>query len=187
MIGSVISSYRFLDFVFFGGDIGRIKVLDLSTGKLLPGWLQTSPRFIYSLHVCVKSYKEIYLAVSGGNNNYSKNNTDLFNVTVLFSKISATLRKYLPKYSSNHEDTILPPPSTDKSQKKKIQKLTKKRDSYKADLDQMDSTNNDLKNNLDQLYRKIEKLKETNQPQNTQSKTNYTVTNTGMNFHFENG
>ena len=58
-IGEITSSHRFLQFVFFGGDQSKIKVLDLSTDELLPGWLQTSPRFIYSLQVCVKRPNEI--------------------------------------------------------------------------------------------------------------------------------
>ena len=185
-IGEITSSHRFLDFVFFEGK-SRIKVLDLSTGELLPGCSQTSIGLINSLHVCVKSPNEIYLAVSGRNDNYSKNNTDLFDVIRLFPKKSVILRKYFSEKSINKIQSILPQPRIIKSQKKKIQKLTKKRDSYKADLDQMHSTNNDLKNNHDQLHRKIEKLKETNQPQNTQSKINYTVTITQRNFRFKNG
>ena len=48
-IGWIRSSHRFLHFVFFGGDQSKIKVLDLSTDKLLPGCLETSIKDIYSL------------------------------------------------------------------------------------------------------------------------------------------
>ena len=172
-IGRIMSSHRFLHFVFFGGDIGRIKVLDLSTGELLPGWLQTSPRFIYSLHVCVKSHKEIYLAVSGGNDNYFTNNTDLFNVTDLFLNNQVILRKYLQKYSSNYENKILPQPTTLKSQLDTSQNLRKEKDSNKAELNQMHSKYNHLIEIYDKIHKnnKNKKLPQAHQTQRTQLHT----------------
>ena len=41
-IGLISSSHRFEHLVFFGGFASQIKVLDLSTGELLPGCLETS-------------------------------------------------------------------------------------------------------------------------------------------------
>ena len=43
-IGCIISSHRFMHFVFFGGSNSKIKVLDLSRGELLTGHLETSIR-----------------------------------------------------------------------------------------------------------------------------------------------
>ena len=85
-IGEIISSHRFLDFFFFGGGSGIIRVLDLSTDKLLPGHLKTSIGCIYSLQVCVKSCNEIYLTVSGSITDYSDNKTDLFDLTDFLQK-----------------------------------------------------------------------------------------------------
>ena len=84
-IGCISSSHRFMHFVFFGGDQGKIRILDLSTGELLPVHLETSIGWICSLQVCVKSKDEIYLAVSGCDNDYSNDKTDLFDLTDLLS------------------------------------------------------------------------------------------------------
>ena len=94
-IGQIFSSHRFLRFVFFGGNWGRISVLDLSTGKLLPGHLETSMEWIYSLQVCVKSKDEIYLAVSGKYPEYCEDKTDLFDLTDLLIVDSMIHQKYL--------------------------------------------------------------------------------------------
>ena len=94
-IGEIISCHRFLHFVFFGGSTSKIRVMDLSRNKLLPGHLQTSIGWICSFQVCVKSPKEIYLAVSGSITYYSKNKIDLFDVTGLFQNDSVILQKYL--------------------------------------------------------------------------------------------
>ena len=94
-IGSIISSHRFLDFVFLGGSNSKIKVLDLSTGKLLPGHLETAIGYIYSLQVCVKSPNHIYLTVSGYYPDYSDKKTDLFDLTDLLNVDSVILQKYL--------------------------------------------------------------------------------------------
>ena len=83
-IGEIFSSHRFLQFVFFGGDQSKIRVLDLSTGELLQGHLETSIESIRSLQLCVKSPNEIYLSVSGSDNDYSDDKTDLFDVSALF-------------------------------------------------------------------------------------------------------
>ena len=94
-IGEISSSHRFLDFVFFGGTKKKIRVLDLSTNKLLPGHLQTSIGVICSLNVCVKSEDKIYLTVSGIYSNYSDNKTDLFDLTDLLQVDPVILQKYL--------------------------------------------------------------------------------------------
>ena len=50
----ISSSHRFMNFVFFGGYNTKIKVLDLSSGELFPGYLETSIRCVYSLGLCEK-------------------------------------------------------------------------------------------------------------------------------------
>ena len=176
-IGVITSSHRFLQFVFFGGSKFRIKVLDLQTSELLPGWLQTSIDLINSLQVCVKRPKEIYLAVSGSFPDYSKNNTDLFDVTGLFPKNSAILRKYFSKNSSNHEDTILPEPTTLEYQQDTTQNLTQERDSNKAKYTEMHSKNNDIREKNDQVHKKNKKkdkkLHEAYETKSTQLHTKY--------------
>ena len=94
-IGSIYSFHKFMHFVFFGGTKSSIKVLDLSTGELLPGHLETSIRWIYSLQVCVKSNNQIYLTVSGDYSDYSRDMTDLFDLTDLFEVDSVFLQKYI--------------------------------------------------------------------------------------------
>ena len=105
-IGWIISSHRFLQFVFFGGSEKKIKVLDLSTDQLLPGNLDTSIEYIYSLKVCVKSLKEIYLAVSGAGFDYSDDKTDLFEVSSLLPNDTVNLRKFFSSYSIDKIKTI---------------------------------------------------------------------------------
>ena len=126
-IDRMTSSHRFLHFVFFGGDRGRIRVLDLSTGKLLLGSLETSIWHIYSLQVCVKKIDQIYLAVSGRYPNYSDDKTDIFDVRGLFTNNQVTLQNYLSKNSMDEIDT-LEQTSTSKFQKDKTQKLKQVRD-----------------------------------------------------------
>ena len=94
-IGYIISSYRFKHFVFFGGILNRIIVLDLSTGELLPRHLETAIGCICSLQVCVMNHNKIYLAVSGTSYNYSGDKTDLFDVTDLLQVDPVFLQKYL--------------------------------------------------------------------------------------------
>ena len=94
-VNEICSSHKFLDFIFFGGYGGRIKVLDLSTGELLPGHLETSIKFVLSFQVCVKSPSQIYLAVSGEVADYSEDKTDLFDISALISNNPGILEKYL--------------------------------------------------------------------------------------------
>ena len=128
-IGEIFSSHRFLHFVFFGGSWGKIRVLDLSTGELLPGHLQTSMEWIYSLQVCVKNQDQIYLALSGFISKNSEDKTELFDITGLLPKDPIILQKLFLEYSIDCEGTILPHLSTDKSQEETMQKLTKERNS----------------------------------------------------------
>ena len=94
-IGCLYSSYRFMNFVFFGGYERKIRVLDLSTGDLLPGHLKTAIWYIYSLQVCVNNNDKIYLTVSGGITDYSDYETDLLDLTDLIQVDSVILHKYL--------------------------------------------------------------------------------------------
>lgn len=94
-IGEISCSRRFMNFVFFGGFEAKIKVLDLSTGELLPGQLETSIEWIYSLQVCVKNQDNIYLAVSGTSYNYSGDKTDLFDLADFLSKDLIILDEYV--------------------------------------------------------------------------------------------
>ena len=129
-IGRITSSYRFLDFVFFGGSWGRIRVLDLSTDELFSGDLDTSINRIFSLQVCVKSHKEIYLTVFGRCPEYSDDKTDLFDVSGLLRNDPVILQKYLSEHSINHEEAILYQPRSIKSKQDTTQNLTKEKDSY---------------------------------------------------------
>ena len=136
-IGWITSSHRFLDLVFFGGNKRKIRVLDLSTGDLLAGSLETSIKRVYFLQVCVRSYDEIYLTVSGERPNYSKDKTDLFDVSGLLPNDPVVFQKFLSDYSIDQINTILEQSSTIKSQEKTIKKLTNKYQKYKAKFKEM--------------------------------------------------
>ena len=170
--GSIFSSHRFLHFVFFGDILSNIRVLDLSTGDFLPGRLETSIGSIYSIQVCVKSHDEIYLAVFGSGSYYSKDYTDLFDVSGLLLKSPVVLRKYLSEYLFDENDTILEQRSTIKSQEEKIQRILQERDSYKVKYNKMLSKYNDLREKNDQLQnknkKKLKKLPEAYETQRTQ-------------------
>ena len=157
-IGSICSSHRFINFVFFGGDDSRIKVLDLSTGEFLPGYIQTSIKEILSLQVCVKSPKQIYLAVSGEHSDYSEDKTDLFNLSGFLKNDPVIQRKFVFEYPNFI--TFFTQKSSIKSHKDKIRKLTEERDEYKAKFTQMQSKYNDLKEKYDKVLKKKDKLTE---------------------------
>ena len=153
-IGLIRSSHRFLDFVFFGGDQGKIRVLDLSTDKLLPWCQETSIGWICSLQVCLKSHEEIYLAVSGWNTNYSDDKTDLFDLSALLLEDPVSLRKLYSKYSKNQNQIILEQRSIIKSLEEKIQNMTKVFQKINAKNIELQSEYNDLKEREDHLKKK---------------------------------
>ena len=169
----MISSHRFLDFVFFGGIEYKIRVLDLSTGKLLPGHLETSIRVICSLQVFVKSPNEIYLAVSGLHPNYSDDKTDLFDVSGLFPNDPHIFQRLYSEYSVNKFETILPQPSTVKSMEEIIQKMTQERDSYKNKFTEIQFKYYGLKEKHDQLHIQNKKLTQKPKTPKKESKTKY--------------
>jgi len=146
-----------LHFAFFGGNDSKIRVLDLSTCELLPGHLETSIKYIRSLQVCVKSNNQIYLAVSGCEPVYSKDKTYLFDLTNLLPNNLVIFQILNLEYLINDEETVLPQPSTVKSQAGKIKKLIQERDWYKAKFIEIRSKYNDLKERLDLLYKKKNK------------------------------
>ena len=106
-IGRIRSSHRIFHFVFFGGDESKIRVLYLSTGQLLPGHLETSIKEICSLQVRVKSHKQICLAVSGEEPDYSDDKTDLFDLSGLLPNNPVTFQKLHSENSINYNQTFL--------------------------------------------------------------------------------
>ena len=144
-IDLIYSSQRFLHLVFFGGNESQIKVLDLSTSKLLPGRLETAIEYIYSIQVCVISHNQIYLAVFGTDTHYSDDKTDLFEVSGLLLNSPVVIKNYLFEFLFDEYDTFRDLRSTIKSQKETIHRLTQKRDSYKDELKEMLTKYNDLK------------------------------------------
>ena len=158
-IGSIYSSARFMQFVFFGGNKGKIGVLDLSTGKLIPMDIETSIKDIYSLQVCVKSCNEIYLAVSGEYPDYSQDKTDLFDLSGLLGNDPIILRKFASEYLNN--ETSLNQNRSIMSKSYMIRKLTRERDEYKAKFNKMESKYNDLKVKYDNVLKEKEKMVKT--------------------------
>ena len=158
-IGEITSSHRFLHFIFFGGSDGKIRVLDMSTCEFLPGHIDTSISKIISLQVCVKTQKEIYMAVSGEKPDYSNDKTDLFDISGLLSKDPVMLRKFLSNYPINRKKTNSKLQSKMKSQADSIKKLTQERDSYKVKLNEMTLKYNKLKKKYDELRNKNKDIK----------------------------
>ena len=158
-IDIITSSHRFLDFVFFGGIRGKIKVLDISTGKLLSGHIDTSIIIILSLQVCVKNPKQIYLAVSGTQTNYSNDKTDLFDITDFLQKDLVILQKNLSQNSKYQTQNIPDQQSITKSQIDTIKKLTKKYQKYKTMYSHIKQKYDDLKDKHDTLRNKNKIIK----------------------------
>ena len=155
-IESICSSARFMQFVFFGGSKGKVRVLDLSTGELLPGHIQTSIKYILSLQVCVKSATEIFLAVSGVNSDYSDDKTDLFDLSGLLRNDPATLRKFASEYLNN--ETFTNQQSFIESKADEIRKLTKEKDFYKEKFTEMQSKYNYLKEKYNNILKEKEEM-----------------------------
>ena len=158
-IGQITSCHRLLHFVFFGGDKGKIRVLDLSSGELLQGHLETSISSIYSLQVCVKNEREVYLAVSGSRPNYSNDKSDLFDITDFLPKNSVIVPKLYSKNLNNPDEKILKKQSNVKSEAEIIKNLTQERDSYEAKYNEIQSKYDDLKEKFDNLFKQKTDLK----------------------------
>lgn len=86
-IGSIYSSFIFLNFVFFAGTKKKVRVFDLTCKKLLPGHIETAIGLIYSLQVCLVEKSRIYLAVSGAFPKYTPTKTDLFDLGGLLQNV----------------------------------------------------------------------------------------------------
>ena len=155
-IGVIISSSRFMEFVFFGGSTKKVRVLNLSTGELLPGHIETSIKEIYSLQVCVKSLEQIYLAVSGGFPDYSNDKTDLFDLSGFLRNDLVIRRKSVLEYL-NYE-IFMEQKKTNQSKADEIRKLTRERDEYKAKFNKMESKYNDLKEKYDNVLKEKKEL-----------------------------
>ena len=152
-IGSITSSDQFLHLVFFGGNRGKIRVFDVSTDKLLSGYIETSIRYIYSLQVCVKSHEQIHLAVSGAYPDYSEDKTDLFDLTDFLLNDPIIFKKLYLEYSIDELDTILKQRSTIQSQANRIKSLTRERDSYRQKLNELQTKYEDLQKKNDLLQK----------------------------------
>ena len=87
-IGYVYSSFRFMQYVFFGGSNYKLKVFDLSSKEMLPGHIKTGVRDIYSLQVCAIDKSRIFLAVLGLNYKYSSNKSDLYDLSDLMKSVT---------------------------------------------------------------------------------------------------
>ena len=144
-----------MQFVFFGG-IRKIRVLDLSTGELLPGHIQTSIGCILSLQVCVKSPSQIYLAVSGEYPDYSQGKTDLFDLSGFLRNEPLILQRSVSGYPKNK--TFFEQQNIIESETDEIQKLTKERDFYKAKFIEMQTKYNKLQKKYDNVLKEKEEM-----------------------------
>ena len=87
-IGSVLSSFRFMQYVFFGGSINILKVFDLSSKGMLPGHIETGIKEINSLQVCAVDKSRIFLSVVGSECNYSSDKSDLYDISDLMKSVT---------------------------------------------------------------------------------------------------
>lgn len=100
-IGMICSLEKFNRFIFFGGDQQKIRILDLSTGKLFPGFRETAINQICSLQVCQMKNKKTFLAVSGENSNYSQGQSDLFDLSNLLPMLKIPNQDFSEQNKTN--------------------------------------------------------------------------------------
>ena len=170
-IGAIISFHRFLQFVFFGGNDGKIRVLDLSIGELLSGYIDTSIKYIRSLQVCVKNQNEIYLAVSGSARYPSEDKIDLFDISAFLLKDSVIIPKLYLEHQKNLNQQIFDEQSKIKSEAEIIKNLTQERDSYEAKYNEIQSKYDDLKEKYDHLFKRNTELRKTYETIKIESQT----------------
>ena len=87
-IGLIYSSAKLKGLVFFGGNQHAFRVLDLSTGEMVPGQMRFCVQEIRSLQVCVLEKSRIFLAAVGRVYSYSSTRSDLYDLGDLISGLS---------------------------------------------------------------------------------------------------
>ena len=130
-VGSVFSSSRFMQFVFFGGT-KRLKVFDLSSKEMLPGHIETGVQSIFSVRVCAVDKSRIFLTAVGLNYKYSSNKSDLYDLSDLITSVTVPNEMFeVFKYVSvsdlkSKEKELIQIKRTISQQEDRIQKLSNK-------------------------------------------------------------
>lgn len=83
-VGPVLSCTQVADYVLFGGNNGRIRVVDVRNQTLLEGSVETALGSVYSLEACPVDDFRIFLSVSGASLDYSLGRTDVFELSGMF-------------------------------------------------------------------------------------------------------
>ena len=99
-VGGVRSSFRFMQYVFFGGNNYKLKVFDLASKQMLPGHIETGVGWILSLQVCALDKSRILLAVVGYNYKYSSNQSDLYDLRDLMKDITTIPKQMLNPFEN---------------------------------------------------------------------------------------
>lgn len=87
-IETVLSSFRFMGFVFFGGSRSKFRVLDLPSKEMLPGHIETGVEYILSLQISVVDKSRVFLAVLGKDYNCSSTESDLYDLGELVKNVT---------------------------------------------------------------------------------------------------
>ena len=80
-----------LDFGFLlalGGEDSKVRFVDLRKRCALKEVIKTSVKFIYTMEFCRMDINKVYLCVSGQYYDYSKEKTDIFDVSELIKSVS---------------------------------------------------------------------------------------------------
>jgi hypothetical protein len=99
-IRSIRSLSRFGNLLFAGDNSSDVFVINTADKKILPGRIYTAIYHTNSLQICKVSPSKTYLTVTGKLSNYSRNKTDLFDI----SKFQQ--RPFVEKIFSNPESHL---------------------------------------------------------------------------------
>lgn len=82
-VGNIMSSTIFGNLAVVGGNKNKIRLVDLEKKEFVESPIETAIELIYSPQLCLDS-RSVILTIGGLTPNYSKNKTDLFDVTNAF-------------------------------------------------------------------------------------------------------
>lgn len=158
-VGKIMSSTIFGNLAVIGGNKNKIRLIDLKKKEFVEKPIETAIELVYSPHLCLDS-RSVILTVGGLTPNYSKNKSDLFDVTNAYeendlfdliekypdSSVGSTLQSRNLKTHSTHNQK-----NTNQG-KLFNQQLTQYKDRLKKQKDQ-------FQDEIDKKNKKIDKLK----------------------------
>jgi hypothetical protein len=125
-IGEILCLSRFGHLLFVGSLNCKVHIINTADKQVLPKTIETTIAHIHSLQICQISPSKTYLAVIGEKASFSKNTTDIFNISKfqqmtvakkVFSKPESHIKSILTQFNENNFSEKKP------STKDKISKL----------------------------------------------------------------